>query len=165
MTAAVAHPHCHSGVCAPPKKVEEQSEEWRTFLRVVEIVSLLGLSAFAAYTDWRLFVPFAAGGMLLGFYIELNAIHNAINTDDPGYGLTCTQSTYQQMTRLPLPAMCTHVINVATAVSHIIDRHCRPIFIPIAAVNFGAWFGAMIIRTGHFIYKEMQATNGFTKLS
>lgn len=124
-------------------------------MRVLEIISLIALSVFAASLDPLLFAPFLAFGVILGVYMHWNKSHQASHLDIDG---GCSQGFLEQLTGIKLPALLGLAVNIALMWCHI-DHHSQ-IFVPIIGLNTGIWIGKLATHYLPLCHKKICCIHG-----
>lgn len=113
------------------------------WIRTLEKVSAVGLGVFSLLASPTLFLPFFAGGAILGFCQTPEQSHPA--ECEHGRGPSCSGGFLEQITHVKSPALVALVANVAVTYCHI-EHHTR-VFVPIVAVTLGMAAGQMLRKT------------------
>lgn len=147
---------CHkshsSGTHAPDccGHVKKKSK-FQKIMDIADKVSAVALGIFAAYINWKLFVPFFFLGICIGSYTYLQ---NKKSNQHPHSGTTCAQGFLEKLTGVQLPAPVSLAANIAVTVAHI-DHHSN-VFVPIVGVSLGAWAGDLTCHYGAIACKKFK---------
>lgn len=131
---------CHETVKPFAHRHKHQEDSMEKAFRLVAKVSALALGVLAAVTEFWLFVPSFALGLLIGVFTYEKPVHSHGQHDHTGGG--CSHGFLERHLGIKLPESVALVAGFAVFAVHV-DHHPE-VFVPIVGVSVGIWAGNLI---------------------